>query len=204
MLGVDPNQIFYAAAALVAVLALFGLLVWIFRRFSQGGGLGGGRRGRRLAVSEAAMVDKRRRLVLIRRDDSEHLLMIGGPQDVVIETGIIPPVPITDSPVAERPPAQTAQRSTPPPEIPREPKLDRPGRPLADPARPPAPPLRTPVDPPIERTRPTATANDEDPRPPAPPPPRPLASDRLSTSADNDRTTRSTDPVMSVRPGQNK
>lgn len=42
----------------------------------------------RLAVVEAAEVDQRRRLVLVRRDGVEHLLMIGGPGDVVIETGI--------------------------------------------------------------------------------------------------------------------
>ena len=37
---------------------------------------------------EQASVDSRRRLVLIRRDDVEHLIMTGGPVDVVIETGI--------------------------------------------------------------------------------------------------------------------
>ena len=42
----------------------------------------------RLAIVEAAEVDQRRRLVLIRRDGVEHLIMIGGPGDVVIETGI--------------------------------------------------------------------------------------------------------------------
>jgi hypothetical protein len=44
--------------------------------------------GRRLEVVEQANVDGRRRLVLIRRDDVEHLVMTGGPADVVIETGI--------------------------------------------------------------------------------------------------------------------
>ena len=46
------------------------------------------RQGRRLDVVEQANVDGRRRLVLIRRDDVEHLVMTGGPVDVVIETGI--------------------------------------------------------------------------------------------------------------------
>ena len=35
-----------------------------------------------------ASVDGRRRLVLVRRDNVEHLIMIGGPVDVVVETGI--------------------------------------------------------------------------------------------------------------------
>jgi flagellar protein FliO/FliZ len=43
---------------------------------------------RRLEVVDYANVDSRRKLVLIRRDDVEHLLMTGGPVDVVIETGI--------------------------------------------------------------------------------------------------------------------
>lgn len=42
----------------------------------------------RLGVTEQAVVDNRRRLVLIRRDNVEHLIMTGGPVDVVIETGI--------------------------------------------------------------------------------------------------------------------
>jgi hypothetical protein len=43
---------------------------------------------RRLDVVEHAAVDNRRRLVLVRRDNVEHLIMTGGPVDVVIETGI--------------------------------------------------------------------------------------------------------------------
>jgi flagellar protein FliO/FliZ len=43
---------------------------------------------RRLEVVDHASLDGRRKLVLIRRDDVEHLLMTGGPVDVVIETGI--------------------------------------------------------------------------------------------------------------------
>jgi flagellar protein FliO/FliZ len=42
----------------------------------------------RIQVIEHAAMDSRRRLVLIRRDDVEHLIMTGGPVDVVIETGI--------------------------------------------------------------------------------------------------------------------
>ena len=42
----------------------------------------------RVEVVSQANMDGRRKLVLIRRDDVEHLIMIGGPVDVVIETGI--------------------------------------------------------------------------------------------------------------------
>jgi hypothetical protein len=51
---------------------------WLFRPRSEP----------RLGVIEQASVDSRRRLVLVRRDDVEHLIMTGGPVDVVIETGI--------------------------------------------------------------------------------------------------------------------
>ena len=37
---------------------------------------------------ESAAVDAYRKLILIRRDSVEHLIMTGGPVDVVIETGI--------------------------------------------------------------------------------------------------------------------
>lgn len=42
----------------------------------------------RLEVMDHAVVDAKRRLIIIRRDDVEHLIMTGGPVDVVIETGI--------------------------------------------------------------------------------------------------------------------
>jgi hypothetical protein len=76
--------------AFLIVLALIGLTAWLVRRFGANR-LGGATRGRqpRLAVIDAASVDGRRRLVLIRRDNTEHLLMIGGPTDVVIEPNIV-------------------------------------------------------------------------------------------------------------------
>jgi hypothetical protein len=55
---------------------------------SPTGALFGPKPEKRLDVIDSANVDGRRRLVLIRRDDVEHLIMTGGPVDVVIETGI--------------------------------------------------------------------------------------------------------------------
>jgi flagellar biosynthesis protein FliO len=42
----------------------------------------------RLAVIDSAPIDRRRTLVLIRRDKVEQLVMIGGPNDVVIEQNV--------------------------------------------------------------------------------------------------------------------
>src|SRR6187200_3736198 len=76
--------------AFLVVLALIGLTAWLVRRFGASR-LGNASRGRqpRLAVIDAAAVDGRRRLILIRRDNVEHLLMIGGPSDVVVEANIV-------------------------------------------------------------------------------------------------------------------
>jgi flagellar protein FliO/FliZ len=77
--------------AFVVVFALIGVTAWLIRRFGTGALGGTGTRGRapRLAVIEAGAVDGRRKLVLIRRDNTEHLIMIGGPTDIVIEANIV-------------------------------------------------------------------------------------------------------------------
>ncbi len=94
--------------AFLIVLGLIGVTAWIVRRFG-GERLGAATaRGRqpRLAVIDAAAVDGRRRLILIRRDNVEHLLMIGGPTDVVIEPNIVRAAAATrDSPAPSRAPA---------------------------------------------------------------------------------------------------
>src|SRR5262245_13810740 len=43
---------------------------------------------KRIGVVEQMAIDGKRALVLVRRDDVEHLVMTGGPVDLVIETGI--------------------------------------------------------------------------------------------------------------------
>jgi len=76
--------------AFLIVLGLIGATAWAVRRFGTGR-LGANARGRqpRLAVIDYASVDGRRRLILVRRDNVEHLLMIGGPTDVVVEPNIV-------------------------------------------------------------------------------------------------------------------
>jgi hypothetical protein len=81
--------------AIIVVLGLIALTAWLVRRFGSerlGSGTARGRQPR-LAVIDAASVDGRRRLVLIRRDNVEHLMMIGGPSDVVIESNIVRAAP---------------------------------------------------------------------------------------------------------------
>ncbi|WP_189644344.1 flagellar biosynthetic protein FliO [Mesorhizobium sp. M9A.F.Ca.ET.002.03.1.2] len=84
----------YAAAILWALVALVLLVVVLLiikliRSLTFGTFVAGGRnRKTRLAVMDATAVDSHRRLVLVRRDDIEHLLLIGGPTDVVVERDI--------------------------------------------------------------------------------------------------------------------
>src|ERR1700694_5067077 len=112
--------------AFVAVLALIGVAAWLVRRFA-GNRLGANtNRGRmpRLAVIDAAAVDGRRRLVLIRRDNVEHLLMIGGPSDVVIEQNIVRAVAVASPREAPAPRApglaEVMARAAEPAPAPRE------------------------------------------------------------------------------------
>lgn len=81
---------------LIALLALVAAAaVFLVRSYMNGtsprAALFGPRPPPRLAVVDYANVDGRRRLILVRRDDTEHLIMTGGPVDVVIETGIAAP-----------------------------------------------------------------------------------------------------------------
>lgn len=101
-----------------AVVVLFGLLclalvLWIVRGRPSSPFIRGGRnRTPRLAVLDAAAIDTRRRLVLVRRDDVEHLVMIGGPTDIVIESRIAP----AGAEAAEKP-VQKAERAEPAPAL---------------------------------------------------------------------------------------
>jgi flagellar biogenesis protein FliO len=90
--------------AFIAVLALIAVAAWLVRRFATNRLGANTNRGRmpRLAVIDAAAVDGRRRLVLVRRDNVEHLLMIGGPSDIVVEPNIVRATPGRDQ-MAARP-----------------------------------------------------------------------------------------------------
>jgi flagellar protein FliO/FliZ len=90
LFGVDLPTPVNFIIAFVVVLLLIGAAAWLVRRFGATR-LDAAARSRqpRLAVIDAAAVDGRRKLVIIRRDNVEHLLMIGGPTDVVVETNIV-------------------------------------------------------------------------------------------------------------------
>ena len=76
--------------SLAVVIALIALVVWGIRHFG-GNSVRPAARGRlpRLAIVDTLPVDNKRKLVLLRRDNVEHLILIGGPSDVVVEPSIV-------------------------------------------------------------------------------------------------------------------
>lgn len=108
--GENGAIIIQYAITLAVILGLIVLVVWGIRRFG-GGATRPAARARlpRLAVVDSLDIDNKRRLVLVRRDNVEHLVLIGGPSDVVVEPSIV------RQRVAQRPGQPTpAGRSTQP------------------------------------------------------------------------------------------
>lgn len=111
--------IIWIALALIAIM-----IIWkMYLAFASSGVnlLGGKGRDVRLAIIDAAPVDQRRRIVLVRRDGVEHLLMIGGPNDIVIEQGITAPLsaanvaqPQSNQSAAAQPQVKASAPATPP------------------------------------------------------------------------------------------
>ena len=125
---------------------------------------GGKNRQPRLQVLDAAAVDTRRRLVLVRRDDTEHLIMIGGPTDIVIESGISTgakpaAIPVEEALAVARVAAQPERQG------PRTPVAAVTPTRRAEPATPAAPE----VDEPQRRPPPIAAVDAPPRRPPQPP-----------------------------------
>jgi len=120
LFGAEGSLIVRFVVAFVIVLALIGLTFWLIRRFGTARVGAAAQRGRqpRLAVIDAAPVDGRRRLVLVRRDNVEHLLMIGGPSDFVVEQNIVRAVPVNpprDVPVPRAEGSRTPETARPQP-----------------------------------------------------------------------------------------
>lgn len=174
----DPKYLIYAGVA-----AGFILLAWIVLRIVFGRRIrsasGGRARQPRLGVVDAYDLDRQRQLVLVRRDNVEHLLMIGGPNDVLVESSIVragsearprpasaaddfaanlaPVMPPVSAPAAlsismAAPAVQAplVQAGTPVPVPPPAPPIAaRPAPPLPPLARPAPPPLAAPAAPAI-------------------------------------------------------
>lgn len=113
VVGAYGSRFLLAAGGVGIALILLIAVLWFLRGRAPSPFVRGGRnRQPRLHVLDAAAVDARRRLVLVRRDNVEHLVMIGGPTDIVIESRILPeaeaetasdfrPQPVEERPVVQ-------------------------------------------------------------------------------------------------------
>ncbi len=178
---------------LVVILALIGVVVWLVRRYT-GGSAGPTSRNRlpRLAIVDTLQVDNRRRLVLVRRDNVEHLVLIGGPTDLVVEPSIL------RTRVAQRPGQTPPVRGQ-----------AQPGTSAPQPAPPPPPNRSAPPGPSRStsmRARRAEPPGDDDPIPFPPraslsrPPVRPESGDDDIPIEDHPRTAGQVDGAGDGRP----
>ncbi|WP_167507033.1 MULTISPECIES: flagellar biosynthetic protein FliO [unclassified Mesorhizobium] len=110
--------ILWTFAALILLVVVL-LVIKVVRNLTFGTFVAGGRnRKTRLAVMDATAVDSHRRLVLVRRDDIEHLILIGGPTDVVVERDIRLAAPRRPALTGDSGQQQVAQRPRAPQPVP--------------------------------------------------------------------------------------
>jgi flagellar protein FliO/FliZ len=93
-LGETGGTIAQFGLSLIVVVALIFLVAWVVKRF--GGSRFGGHHGdeAELQVVSTLAIDPKRKLVLVRHGKLEHLLLIGGGSDAVIERSMIGGIPL--------------------------------------------------------------------------------------------------------------
>ncbi len=94
LFGIEASRAVQFAIAFAIILILLVLFGVVFRkltgaRLMMPGSDRGRSRQPRLGIVDVYDLDRQRQLLLLRRDNVEHLLLIGGPNDVVIETNIV-------------------------------------------------------------------------------------------------------------------
>ena len=90
--GLQLSQPLVYIAAVAVILLLLAIFAWILRKISGNNSQSEGNlRGRqpRLGIVDTFQLDRQRQLVIIRRDSVEHLLLLGGTNDIVVENSIV-------------------------------------------------------------------------------------------------------------------
>ena len=88
----NDNKALAITLILIAGILSIAILIFLYRLlFGRRLHMAGSSRTRqpRLGVVDAFDLDRQRQLVLVRRDNVEHLIMIGGPNDLVIESAFV-------------------------------------------------------------------------------------------------------------------
>ncbi|CAN7411679.1 MULTISPECIES: flagellar biosynthetic protein FliO [Rhizobium] len=156
VVGAYGSRFLLAAGGVGLALLLLIIVLWVIRSRAPSPFVRGGRnRQPRLQVLDAAAVDARRRLVLVRRDDVEHLIMIGGPSDIVIESRILPAAAEQPGGASRPQPVEQRPISVARPEMPQE----------TPPVSPPRPPVAARVEPAAEPSFAAPASPEPRPRP---------------------------------------
>ncbi|UWU30527.1 flagellar biosynthetic protein FliO [Rhizobium sp. WSM1274] len=156
VVGAYGSRFLLAAGGVGLALLVLIIVLWVIRSRAPSPFVRGGRnRQPRLQVLDAAAVDARRRLVLVRRDDVEHLIMIGGPSDIVIESRILPAAAEQPDGASRPQPVEQRPISVAPPEMPQE----------TPPVSPPRPPVAARVEPAAEPSFAAPASPEPRPRP---------------------------------------
>jgi flagellar protein FliO/FliZ len=88
LFGGTGNTVLTAVLALGIVLLLIVLCVWVLKFVFKASSNVGFGRNRRLMLVDSMSIDSKRQLLIVRRDNVEHLILTGGPQDLLLESGI--------------------------------------------------------------------------------------------------------------------
>lgn len=89
-LQLSPPLVYLASIAII--LLLLAIFAWVLKKISDNNAKAESIiRGRqpRLGIVDIFNIDKQRQLVIIRRDSVEHLLLLGGTNDIVVESNIV-------------------------------------------------------------------------------------------------------------------
>lgn len=95
LFGIEASRAVLFVIAFAIILALVALFGLVLRKLTGARLMMPGSNDRtrsrqpRLGIVDVYDLDRQRQLLLLRRDNVEHLLLIGGPNDVVIETNIV-------------------------------------------------------------------------------------------------------------------
>lgn len=134
LFGGTGNSALTAIFALAAVIVAIILVLWLLKLLQGATSRATRGRNRRLAVVDSLALDPKRQLLIIRRDNVEHLVLTGGPHDLVIETGIAAEAAPTSQPTRRPVPMVAARKPVAPARA-------------AAPAAAPTPPVQPPAPP---------------------------------------------------------
>lgn len=79
------------ALASTVVLGLMAFLAWGLKRLAERGWIRTPQTNSRMKILSAIPLDARRRLVLARCDDKDYLLLLGGNNDLLLDSKPLPP-----------------------------------------------------------------------------------------------------------------